>query len=79
MMKSISLKLSADLHARLAQLSRKRNVAKSEVVRAALEAYLNGTSAAEPSCAELAAELVGSLDGPADLATNPKHLKGYGR
>jgi metal-responsive CopG/Arc/MetJ family transcriptional regulator len=78
-MKTISLKLSAELHTRLALLSQTRNVAKSEVVRAALEAYLAGDNGSEPSCAELAGDLVGSLRGPVDLSTNPKHLRGYGR
>ena len=79
-MKTISLKLPDDLHARLAQMSRRRSVGKSEVVRAALEAYFAGTAAAAgPSCADLAGDLVGSLSGPKDLASNPKHLRGYGR
>jgi hypothetical protein len=78
-MKTISLKLPAELHTRLTQVSRKRNVAKSAVVRAALEAYFSQSRAGEPSCLDLAGDLVGSLEGPVDLATHPRHLKGYGR
>jgi hypothetical protein len=79
MQKSISLKLPAELHAQLVQLSRKRKLPKSEVVRAALEAYFGSVRGATPSCVDLAAELVGSLEGPSDLASHPRHLKGYGR
>ena len=80
-MKNISLKLPDELHARLARVSEQRGAAKSEVVRAALEAYF-AASPGPPngvSCADLAGDLVGSLDGPTDLATNPRHLRGYGR
>jgi Arc/MetJ-type ribon-helix-helix transcriptional regulator len=79
-MKTVSLKLPDELHAKLTELSRKRSKAKSEVIRAALEAYFaSGANAAEPSCADLARDLIGSVEGPADLATHPKHLRGYGR
>ena len=79
-MKTISLKLPDELHALLEDLSRRRNVPKSEVVRAALAAYLDGKSRmGRPSCAALAGDLVGSLDGPANLATGAQHLAGYGR
>ncbi len=79
MTKTISLKLPADLHAKLAQMSQRRKVPKSQVVRAALKAYFAHTRGAEPSCTQLAGDLVGSVDGPTDLASNPKHLRGYGR
>lgn len=79
-MKSVSLKLPDDLHAKLAQLSRQRGAAKSDVIRDALVAYfetapsrINGVS-----CLDLAGDLIGSLEGPADLATNPRHMHGYG-
>jgi Arc/MetJ-type ribon-helix-helix transcriptional regulator len=79
-MKSVSLKLPDDLHAKLAQVSRKRSAGKSEVIRAALEAYFaSAQHGAEPSCADLASDLIGAVAGPKDLATHPKHLRGYGR
>ena len=78
-MKSVSLKLPDELHSQLARLSKQRGAAKSEVVRDALEAYFADAKNGGASCADLAGDLVGSLDGPADLATNPKHLRGYGR
>jgi hypothetical protein len=32
-----------------------------------------------PSFLEAAAELIGCLDGPGDLSTNPKYFEGFGR
>jgi hypothetical protein len=79
-MKTVSLKLPDDLHAKLAQMSRKRSAAKSEVIRAALEAYFASAGCSgEPSCADLASDLIGTVAGPKDLASHPKHLRGYGR
>jgi hypothetical protein len=79
-MKSISLKLPDDLYAKLVRLSKHRSAAKSDLIRDALEAYFAGvTYGSRLSCAELAGDLVGSLAGPSDLATNPKHLREYGR
>ena len=79
-MKNVSLKLPEELHAKLLQLSKQRGAAKSDVIRDALVAYFAGAkNGGRLSCAELAGDLVGSLDGPVDLATNPMHLRGYGR
>ena len=78
-MKQVSLKLPDELHAMLTSLSQQRGAAKSDVVRAALESYFAGANGAGISCADLAGDLIGSLEGPADLATNPKHLRGYGQ
>jgi Ribbon-helix-helix protein, copG family len=79
-MKSVSLKLPDDLHAKLTQLSQLRGAAKSDVIRDALEAYLvdskNGTRV---SCLDLAGDLVGCVEGPPDLATNPKYMRGFGK
>jgi predicted transcriptional regulator len=79
-MKNISLKLPDDLHARLARAAKDRNAAKSQIVREALETYFaNGKKGRRASIAELAADLIGCVDGPADLATNPKYMEGFGR
>jgi metal-responsive CopG/Arc/MetJ family transcriptional regulator len=79
-MKSISLKIPDPLHARLERISKERGAAKSDVVRDALEAYLaEGKNGKPLSIAELAADLVGSIDGPSDLATNPKYMRGFGK
>lgn len=33
----------------------------------------------KPTVAELAADLIGSLEGPGDLSANPKYMEGYGQ
>lgn len=79
-MKTISLKLPDEVHAKLASLSKQRGQAKSDIVRDALDAYLaDRKKATRVSCADLAGDLIGSVSGPTDLATNPKHMEGYGR
>ena len=79
-MKNISLKLPDDLHARLVRASGQRGAAKSDVVRDALEAYLNGTANGNGiSCLDLAGDLAGCVEGPTDLATNPKYMRGFGK
>ncbi len=79
-MKTVSLKLPDDLDVRLTALIRKRKISKSMVIREALEAYLAREDEADPnSFLESAYGLCGSVDGPADLSTNPKYLDGYGQ
>lgn len=79
-MKTISLKLSDSLEQRVASEARKRGVSKSQLVRDALESYLqNGGAVEGPSCLDLSRDLAGSVEGPPDLSTNPKYLEGFGR
>ncbi len=78
-MKSISLKLPDPLHAQLERLSQERGAAKSDVIRDALEAYFSGAkNGTRVSCLDLASDLAGVIDGPSDLATNPKYMQGFG-
>ena len=79
-MKNVSLKLPDELHAKLTQLSQQRGAAKSDVIRDALEVYFAGAkNGSHMSFAELAGDLIGSVEGPVDLATNPKYMRGFGR
>ena len=80
-MKALSLKLSDPLFHDLAERARSSATSQSDIMRAALTAYLRG-DAAEPqtaSCAERASRWIGMVSGPADLATNPEHLAGFGQ
>jgi Arc/MetJ-type ribon-helix-helix transcriptional regulator len=81
-MKTISLKLPAGLHAKLDRAAKQRKQSKSDVVRAALEQFLNGEQASESarpiSALELAGEWVGCAEGPGDLSTNTKYMEGFG-
>jgi hypothetical protein len=36
------------------------------------------TAPSKVTVGELAADLIGSVEGPGDLTTNPKHMAGYG-
>jgi len=80
-MKTISLKLTENLLRKLDRTARERGQSKSDVVRAALEEYLNGerTKGRPLSALELAGDLVGCAEGPGDLSTNPKYMEGYGK
>ena len=65
------------LDARLEKLARQAKLPKAKFVRKALE-----KAAREPRIRGAAFNLVrnlsGSLNGPSDLATNPKYLEGLG-
>lgn len=82
-MKTLSVKIPDALQARLAAACRSRGVSQSSLLREALEAHLsdaqgrNGAKA--PSCYDLVADLAGSLEGPSDLSTNPRHMDGFGQ
>lgn len=76
-LKTLSIKVPASLSARVVRLARSRKSTVSAVVREAIERYApdEGTS-----FSDVAREFIGCLDGgPGDLATNPKHLKDFGR
>jgi len=73
-MRTVSFGLPEDLDDALSELARSRGASRSSVVREALEALANGK---RRSVAALAGDLVGSVDGPVDLATNRKHMSGY--
>ena len=79
-MKTISLKLPDGLHTKLERTARHQGQSKSEVVRAALERFLNGKRTAAPvSFLEAAGDLIGCVEGPGDLSTNPKYMEGFGK
>jgi Arc/MetJ-type ribon-helix-helix transcriptional regulator len=79
-MKNVSIKLPEALDANLNEAVRRRGLSKSEIVREALQAYLAGKNGHQAeSCLDLARDLWGSLEGPADLSHNRKHLEGYGQ
>lgn len=75
-MRTVSFKLPEDLDDALSELARSRGASRSAVVREALEALAKGK---RRSVAALAGDLVGSVDGPVDLATSRKHMSGYGK
>ena len=62
------------------RVAKQRGQSKSEVVRMALEQFLDGRPVGKQtrSALELAGDLVGSVEGPGDLSTNPKYMEGFG-
>lgn len=79
-MKAISIKLPDPLFHDLTQRAKTSASTQSEIIRAALSAYLNGDAQpSSASCADRAQRWAGMMQGPADLSTNPKHLDGFGQ
>lgn len=77
----ITVRVPQALTARLRNRSRAQGTTESELVREALENYLEH-SRKERSAYDLAEEagIIGSARrAPKDLSTNPRHLKGFGK
>jgi len=79
-MKTLSLKIPETLEGDLVAYAAERGVSKSEVVREALKKLFGRERPAHrKSALVLVEDLVGALEGPEDLASNPAHLEGFGR
>ncbi|HEY2381069.1 MAG TPA: ribbon-helix-helix domain-containing protein [Terriglobia bacterium] len=79
-MKTISLKLDDEIDAKLTAAAKRTRKSKSQVTREALAAFLERRGPkAGISCLDLVKDLVGAAKGPGDLASNKKHMRGYGR
>jgi len=76
---TISLKIPAEIGARLKSVAERNRVSKSEYVRATLISALYAEKE-KPSALEVLQDLAGSVSsGKTDMATNPKYMKGYGK
>jgi predicted transcriptional regulator len=75
-MRTVSFKLPELLDDALSDLARRRKSSRSALVREAVEALAKGKRRSVTAAVD---ELVNTLEGPADLSTNPKHMVGYGR
>lgn len=79
-MTTVTLKMSDDLAGRVAAATGRGRGGRSAWIRCAVEAYLaKGDRARRGSCLDLAGDLVGCIEGPADLSSNESHLAGFGR
>jgi Arc/MetJ-type ribon-helix-helix transcriptional regulator len=79
-MKAITIKLPEELDQQLTAVAEKTGESKSNLIRSAIEYLLSSRDKIAPnSCLDLAKDLSGSIDGPADLSSSKKHLKGYGQ
>jgi len=75
-MRTVSFKLPSHLNDALNVLARRRKSSRSALVREALELF---THAKRRSVTAMVDTLIGGVDGPRDLSSNPKHLTGYGK
>jgi predicted transcriptional regulator len=79
-MATVTVKLPESLARRLKSTAERRGESQSALVREALRTHLErGPEPASGSCLELAQDLAGSLEGTADLSSNRRRLRGYGR
>jgi predicted DNA-binding protein len=76
----ISVRIPERLTARLRARSRARGTSESNLVREALEEFLQH-SEKSGSAFDLAEEagIIGTVDGAADLSTNRRYFKGFGK
>ena len=79
-MNTISIKIPHGLKLRMERESSRRGLSKSRLVREALERALGqGRQIPGATVYDLTRDLCGSArGGPRDLASNKKHLAGYG-
>ncbi len=79
-MSTITIELPSKLKAELARAARGQGISADQLVREALEARLkNGSTTTMPSLYDLSRDLCGTVaGGPADLARNKAHLRGFG-
>jgi hypothetical protein len=82
-MTTLTIKISRSLKRRLPDAAQRSHLSESELVRRALTAYITlPADGAESfvSALDLAGGLVGCFEGgPSDLASNPRHMDGFGR
>lgn len=81
-MNTLTIKIPEQLAAEVTRASSQAHVSKSELVRRALDAYLeqHKSGTLPLSALDQAGDLVGCFSGgPADLSSNPEHLAFFGR
>lgn len=81
---SITTRIDQRLHKKLARAARSRRRSQADIMREALEAYLESPqpSRADETCYDLAIRhgMIGvSEDLPSDLSRNPSHFEGFGK
>ena len=78
-MTTITCKMPERLAADLEALARRERRSKSSIIRQALAQRIRKTRCkAAPRAFDLVKSICGTLHGPRDLSTNPRHLEGLG-
>ncbi|MCI0745950.1 MAG: ribbon-helix-helix protein, CopG family [Verrucomicrobia subdivision 3 bacterium] len=79
-MTTISCKIPEKLDAALEATAARRGVSKSQIVRESIENTVNGRKRIQLSAYDVMKSACGIIrSGHKDLASNPKHMKGFGR
>jgi hypothetical protein len=76
-MTTLTCAIPEKLDERLEKLARKARMPKSKFVLKALEQAVRRHRASGPAM-NFVKDLCGAISGPSDLATNPKHMEGFG-
>jgi hypothetical protein len=79
---TLSFKVPREIKLRLRAIAKARKIKPSTILRDALEKVLNGATRDEgATCGALSKDLFEKLErrGPKDLATNARHMKGFGK
>lgn len=78
-MVTLTVKIPEALATKLEALMRQRGQRRSEIVREAIERMVDEPERVEGSVFDLVSDLKGAAgEGPKDLSTNPKYLRGFG-
>ena len=75
--KTITVKLPEPLASWLSRRARELGRSQSELVREALDRARNGEGG--QAVHDLVADNCGTIDGPTDLSTNPRHFDRFGK
>ena len=78
-MASLSMKMTAELRARMDRAADRLGIPRSEFLRRAVESYLARFDAETVDATSIIEDLIGSLEGPGDLSCNPEYLDDLGR
>jgi len=79
-MDTMTLKIPEVIKEKLRNLSRKKGLSKSEIIRNALIEYLDKDDVVKKGTfMDLAMDLAGSVDEQSDLSTNKEYIAGYGQ
>jgi hypothetical protein len=79
-MTTVTIKMPELLVSKLGIAAKKRHTSRSALVRCAVEKYVEEDlpDSEQPSACDLVRDFVGSVEGPRDLSSHSRHMKGYG-
>jgi predicted transcriptional regulator len=79
-MQVVTFKADEELVEKLDALADEQHTTRSQLIRSAIEEYVESEMriAEAPSAYEAMKDVIGCIEGPGDLSTNPKYMEGYG-